>query len=164
MLDKYSYFFCFAVIFVLMSGCASKQLDNPPVEEPIVLLPVEEKNTTTPIVVEKSAVVPVKKVKPKTAKTFGDKSTASTKVAKPTPRATALSKKHLTLREIGPHGWTVGDIIKKIKYQKMGDAEIVRHINTAKLPYKKFNYEEINILLGEGISYKILNAMIKISK
>jgi hypothetical protein len=68
------------------------------------------------------------------------------------------------LKDIGPSDWTVNDIIKKIKYGKIPEKDVVEHIMNAKAPYKKFNYDEIQIMLKCGLSYKIINSMIVVSK
>ncbi len=68
------------------------------------------------------------------------------------------------LKDIGPNEWTVNDIIKKVKYGKVPEKEVIEHILSVRLPYKKFNYDEIQIMLKCGLSYKIINSMIVVSK
>ena len=70
----------------------------------------------------------------------------------------------VTLKEVGPKGWTVGDIAKKVKYQKLSEKVILKYILSVKAPYKKFSYDEIQTMIGWGLSYKIINTMMMVSK
>lgn len=65
------------------------------------------------------------------------------------------------LRYIGPSGWRVIDIIEKMKSERMQEKTIVEYINSNGLLYKKFNEEEIKMLLQYGFSYKMINAMMQ---
>jgi hypothetical protein len=152
---KRDYLVSFVLLGILVSGCASKKVELAP---PIV--PVQEVNASA-TVVEKAIKIPAKKTKPNTVKS-PKKVIIPSKTTKLTAPAIAISSSNL--RAIGPNGWTVGDIVKKIKYQKMNDKEIVLQIITAGLPYKNLDYEEIKILSSYGLSYKVINAMIKVSK
>ena len=68
------------------------------------------------------------------------------------------------LRYIGPSKWRVIDIADKIRLKEVSDEEVVKHIATAKLPYKKFTQEEIAMLTRYGLSYKIINTMMNVSE
>jgi hypothetical protein len=67
------------------------------------------------------------------------------------------------LRYIGPNGWRVLDIIEKLRNERLGEKEIILHITKAALPYKKYSNDEIKTLVGYGISYKIINAMLSVT-
>jgi hypothetical protein len=68
------------------------------------------------------------------------------------------------LRYVGPSNWRVIDIADKIRLKEVSEQDIIKHISTAKLPYKKFTQDEIILLTRYGLSYKIINTMMNVSE
>lgn len=64
----------------------------------------------------------------------------------------------------GPSGWRVIDIIEGLRNGRLHEKEVVAHIKSAKLPYKKYSYEEIQLLLKQKIPFKVINAMMGVSR
>jgi len=65
---------------------------------------------------------------------------------------------------VGPSGWRVIDIIEGLRNGRLHEKEIVAHIKAAQLPYKKYSYEEIQLLLKQKIPFKVINTMMTVSK
>ena len=65
---------------------------------------------------------------------------------------------------VGPSGWRVIDIIEGLRNGRLHEKEIVAHIKAARLPYKKYSYEEIQLLLKQKIPFKVINTMMTVSK
>jgi hypothetical protein len=67
------------------------------------------------------------------------------------------------LRYVGPSGWRIMDIAEVVTRGVAKENDIINHIQTSSLPYKKFTEDEIRIISHYGISIKIINAMISVS-
>jgi LAS superfamily LD-carboxypeptidase LdcB len=65
---------------------------------------------------------------------------------------------------VGPNGWRVIDIIEGLRNKRLHEKEIIEHIKAAQLPYKKYSYEEIQVLLKQKIPFKVINTMMTVSK
>lgn len=65
---------------------------------------------------------------------------------------------------VGPNGWRVIDIIEGLRNKRLHEKEIITHIKEANLPYKKYSYEEIQVLLKQKIPFKVINTMMTVSK
>lgn len=65
---------------------------------------------------------------------------------------------------VGPNGWRVIDIIEGLRNKRLHEKEIIVHIKEANMPYKKYSYEEIQVLLKQKIPFKVINAMMTVSK
>jgi hypothetical protein len=65
---------------------------------------------------------------------------------------------------VGPNGWRVIDIIEGLRNKRLHEKEIIAHIKEANLPYKKYSYEEIQVLLKQKIPFKVINTMMTVSK
>lgn len=74
-----------------------------------------------------------------------------------------ISDPRQQLRYIGPAGWRVMDIAEALTRGVLKEKEIIDHIETSALPYKKFTEDEIRIISHYGISTKIINAMITVT-
>ena len=67
------------------------------------------------------------------------------------------------LRYIGPSGWRIMDIAEALTRGVLKENDIINHIKTSSLPYKKFTEDEIRIISHYGISIKIINEMISVT-
>jgi hypothetical protein len=76
---------------------------------------------------------------------------------------TLISDPRQQLRYIGPPAWRIMDIAERISRGVLKEQEIIEHIETSALPYKKFTEDEIRIISHYGISNKIINAMISVT-
>lgn len=76
---------------------------------------------------------------------------------------TLISDPRQQLRYIGPSDWRIMDIAERISRGVLKEQEIIDHIKTSALPYKKFTEDEIRIISHYGISNKIINAMIGVT-
>ncbi len=65
---------------------------------------------------------------------------------------------------VGPSGWRVIDIIEGLRNGRLHQKEVVAHIKAAQLPYKKYSYEEIQLLLKQKLPFKVINTMMTVSK
>jgi hypothetical protein len=65
---------------------------------------------------------------------------------------------------VGPNGWRVIDIIEGLRNKRLHEKEIVAHIKAAQLPYKKYSYDEIQLLLKLKVPFKVINTMMMVSK
>ncbi len=64
----------------------------------------------------------------------------------------------------GPAGWRVIDIVEGLRNGRLREKSVVAHIRKAKFPYKKFTYEEIQVLLKHKLPYRVINTMIVVTK
>ncbi|MDD5051363.1 MAG: hypothetical protein PHO27_01375 [Sulfuricurvum sp.] len=65
---------------------------------------------------------------------------------------------------IGPNGWRVIDIIEGLRNKHLREKEVIAHLQAAKLPYKMYSYEEIQMLLKHKLPYKVINTMMNLSR
>ncbi|MDD2830251.1 MAG: hypothetical protein PHW18_11820 [Sulfuricurvum sp.] len=86
-------------------------------------------------------------------------------ILKENPKAIeAVGNSSNKLFYIGPSGWRVIDIIEGFRNKKLQEKLVVAHIKESKIPYKVYTYEEIQILLKNKIPYKVINAMMIVSR
>lgn len=76
---------------------------------------------------------------------------------------TLIADARQQLRYIGPSGWRIMDIVEQTSRGLLKEQEVIDHIETSALPYKKFSEDEIRIISHYGISNKIINAMISVT-
>ena len=80
------------------------------------------------------------------------------------PESIALiSDPRQQLRYVGPAGWRIMDIAEGLSRGVLKEKEVIEHIESTSLPYKKFTDDEVRIISHYGISVKIINAMIAIT-
>ncbi len=80
------------------------------------------------------------------------------------PEAISLiSDPRQQLRYIGPKDWRIMDIAEGISRGLLKEKAIIDHIESAALPYKHFTDDEIRIITHYGISYKIIDAMVRVT-
>lgn len=80
------------------------------------------------------------------------------------PEAIALiTDPRQKLRYIGPNNWRIMDIAEGISRGSLTEKQIIEHIESAALPYKQFNEDEIRIISHYGISKKIIDAMMRVT-
>ena len=76
---------------------------------------------------------------------------------------TLISDPKQQLRYIGPSAWRIMDIAEQTSRGVLKEQEVIDHIQTSALPYKKFTEDEVRIISHYGISNKIINAMISVT-
>lgn len=80
------------------------------------------------------------------------------------PEAISLiSDARQQLRYVGPNGWRIMDIAEGVTRGVLKEKDVIEHIITSNLPYKKFSEDEIRIISHYGISNKIIDAMVNVT-
>ncbi|MDD2837356.1 MAG: hypothetical protein PHX59_00215 [Sulfuricurvum sp.] len=65
---------------------------------------------------------------------------------------------------IGPKDWRVIDLIEGFRNKKLAIKPVITHIKKQKIPYKKFTYDEIQLLAKHKLPLKVINAMMTVSQ
>jgi hypothetical protein len=125
--------------------------------KPLVSVPVIEKKSPAISEIEASAVLKRLMSKHETLaiRTFLNEHPES---------ITLISDPRQQLRYVGPSGWRIMDIAEGLTRGVLNEKEIIEHIETTSLPYKHFTEDELRIISHYGISIKIINTMISVTR
>ncbi|MBN2870354.1 MAG: hypothetical protein JXK04_05310 [Campylobacterales bacterium] len=176
----------------MVAGCSVHYAEAEPAEvsrpetKPVVhAMAAEAESTRTKIEKQPSPKPAVKKVPPKTtavaANDISDAKAADIDLLQKkikehkTREAREILNKHPQalgmveesdekLLYFGPAGWRVIDIVEGLRNGRLREKSVVTHIKKAKSPYKKFTYEEIQVLLKHKLPYRVINTMIVVTR
>jgi hypothetical protein len=144
-----------------------KAVVTKPVKKPIVNTKVAKKNTKSSVQEDTTndADINATVIENLNQKIHENKTREVREILKENPKAIeAVGNSFNKLFYIGPSGWRVIDIIEGFRNKKLDEKIVVAHIKEAKIPYKVYTYEEIQILLKNKIPYKVVNAMMIVSR
>lgn len=175
---------------LMVAGCSAHRAEAEPAEvsraetKPAAnAVPAEVDNTPKKAAQQPSSKPAVKKVPPKMTAVPADEKSDEPNIGLLTQKI----KKHKTreardilnkypqalgmveesnekLLYFGPAGWRVIDIVEGLRNGRLREKSVVTHIKKAKSPYKKFTYEEIQVLLKHKLPYRVINTMIVVTR
>jgi hypothetical protein len=145
-----------------------KVVVNKTVKKPIVNTKVTKKSTKSTMhedITVNEADINATVIEDLDQKIHENKTREVREILKENPKAIeAVGNSSNKLLYIGPSGWRVIDIIEGFRNKKLDEKSVVAHIKEAKNPYKVYTYEEIQILLKNKVPYKVINAMMIVSR